>query len=320
MTDPMARLRATNPVRQSELPPVSTGVWSAMQDTIASTTRGPGRSQPPTPRKKRLGKRGTLSIGLAVLLIGGGAGYAGIEGWFGGTPQGPNCLADWSDRDTAVIGSWLTGDAIADCDTLMRDAGLAPIEDPVAFTLQDYTYVTPAGQVPSGAHVLASGVAVTPQALEMRQSASDFVDGGNAACRTVPEQVEWARAELERLGLQGWSVVRADHQDPDAPCSWADAQEPGVVTVGSGADPLDTFAAGAWPLADQLRTRIADRCLTAGEAKRLGEELYMTYSSVGADDTLTATAITDDASDCARVDAGIGGSVQITVYGPEAER
>ncbi|MGF0118678.1 hypothetical protein ACQFYA_20495 [Promicromonospora sp. Marseille-Q5078] len=320
MTDPMTRLRATNPVRQSELPPISTGAWSAMQDSIAATPRALGEVQRQTGRKKRLGKRGILSIGLAVLLIGGGVGYAGIEGWFGGTPQGPNCLADWSDQDAAVVGSWLTGDAIADCDTLMRDAGLAPIQDPVAFTLQDYTYVTPAGQVPGGANVLASGVAVTPQALEMRQSALDFVDGGNAACRTVPEQVEWARTELERLGLQGWSVVRVDHQDPDAPCSWVDAQEPGVVTVGSGGQPLDTFVDGEWPLADQLRTKIADRCLTVGEAKHLAEELYMTYSSVGADDTLTATAITDDTTDCARVDAAIGGSVQITVYGPGAER
>ncbi|MCK9794218.1 hypothetical protein M1843_10735 [Isoptericola sp. 4D.3] len=319
MTDPMTYLRATNPVRQSELPPINAGVWSAMQDSIASTPRAPGEAQQQTPRRKRLGKRGALTTGLAVLLIGGGAGYAGIEGWFGGTPQGPNCLADWSDQDAAVIGSWLTGDAIADCDTLMRGAGLAPIEDPVAFTLQDYTYVTPAGQVPGGAHILASGVAVTPQALEMRQSAFDFVDGGNAACRTVPEQVEWARTELKRLGLQGWSVVEADHQDPDAPCSWADAQEPGVVTVGTGADPLDTFAAGTWPLADQLRAKIADRCLTVGEAKDLAEELYMKYSSASADDTLTATAITDDASDCARVDASIGGSVQITVYGPTAK-
>jgi len=320
MTDPMTRLRAANPVRQSELPPVGEDVWSTLSRSIASTPRGLASPSTQVPRRRRFGRRGAITAGLVVLLAGGGVGYAAVESWFGGMRQGPNCVSDWTDQEAAVIGSWLTGDAIADCDTLMRNAGLAPIDDPIAFTFQDHTYVTPADQVPGGAQILASGVAVTPQALELRQSAMDFVDGGNAACRTVSEQVRWARSELERLGLGGWSVVEVDDQDPEALCSWVDAQEPGVVTVGASGPPLDTFVAGEWPLADELRAKITDRCLTLGQAKRVADEAYARYSSDGVEDVVTATAIPDEAAQCARVDAAVGGSVQITVYGPTTKR
>lgn len=313
MKDVMARLRAADPARRARWEDLDARLVGEVRDEIVAGTFAPVDVET-APARRRWRPR-WVALGLAGLLVGGGVAYAAVaQRTAGAMPDGVNCVREWGYEVDVVMGSWRTGDAIADCAALMEEAGEPPIENPVAFRSGEITYVTPADEVPDGVEVLASGVAVTPGALEMRESAADFVDGGNAECRTVDEARSWARAELDRLGLDGWIVFVAENQQDDAPCTWIDAEPAGVVTIGTGAEPLDTFVSGEWPLADRMRAEITERCLPLADAARAARRAYT--DSYGEDVGSLLTTIEDDSASCSRVDARIGGTVQLTVRGP----
>ena len=315
MTDPMTRLRATDPVPRSRLPRVDADVWATLGDGITATAPGPDGAREDTPRtRRRLGKRGAIAVGVAVALAGGGVAYATIAQRY----SEDQVACQPADADGRVVVPQLTGDPIADCDTALRAEGAEPIANPVAYQdpRQNAVVVVPSDRVPDGVTPLDSRYRMSePQALEVQQSIMDFVDGGNSTCRTVPEQVGWARAELDRLGLGDWSVVV--HGSSAAPCSTIGADVSGVLMVIPTADPVeDVFMDGDWPLADELRAAISDRCLSVDEARAAADEaIARAYA-----DTVPTTSVADETADCARVDATIGGDVRVTVYGPKEAR
>ncbi|WP_264031263.1 hypothetical protein [Cellulosimicrobium sp. SH8] len=325
MTDLMKRLRATDPVRRADLGAVDDAAFAALREEILmTTTLHPTNAAPAAhpSRRRRLGRRGMVALGLATVLAGSGVAYAAIQAFRGSSGEGVTCVSAWTPDvaeglDVDAAGPWLTGDPYADCTTLLAEQGLPPIEDPVAFAWDGQTYVAPAGQVPDGVERLESRSALDPAVVELQQSATDRVDGGASACRTVAEGVAWAQEELARLGLEGWSVGEQDALPEPADgaqvCAevTVDVGEPAIVVGGTtGSDGIleDSLVAG---IVTALKGGITDRCVSLDEARAVADEALSVV-----DGPFPTTSVPDESVTCARVDLVVGGSFRATVYGP----
>ncbi|MEU2199261.1 hypothetical protein [Isoptericola sp. NPDC019482] len=331
MSDLMKRLGAADPARRADLEAVDEAAFAALREEITMTSTD-GATAPtlptadgPLPRRRRLGRRGAVAIGLAAVLTGGGVAYAAIQAFQGSSGEGVTCVHVW-DEDTAeglnldAAGSWITGDPYADCTTLLAAEGLPPIDDPVAFAWDGQTIVAPADQVPEGVQRLEGTRAVEGGVVELQRSVADTVDGGRSGCRTVPEAVAWAEGEIDRLGLQDWTVVTPESDPaPDAEPGAVPSCSDGEVHAGdrqivlfASDDPFEQLhGPGDDPTIDALRERIVDECVPLDEARAVVDEVY-------ADEEyeVPTTEVVDDGAACARVDLVEGGMTEAFVYGP----
>ncbi|WP_426309694.1 hypothetical protein [Cellulosimicrobium sp. E-16] len=325
MTDLMKQLRAADPVRRADLGAVDDAAFAALQEEILmTTTLDPTNAAPAAPpsRRRRLGRRGAVALGLATVLAGGGVAYAAIQAFRGSSGEGVTCVTAWSPDvaeglDVDAAGPWLTGDPYADCTTLLAEQGLPPIEDAVAFAWDGQTYVAPAGQVPDGVERLEGRSAVDPAVVELQQSVTDRVDGGASACRTVAEGVAWAEDELDRLGLDDWSVGEHDAlpegADGTPVCAFATVDVGGraVVVGASGSSDGILEDPVVAEIVSTLKGGITDGCVSLGEARAIADEALTSV-----DGPFPTTSVPDESAECARVDLFVGGNVQVTVYGP----
>ncbi|ADG73114.1 hypothetical protein Cfla_0195 [Cellulomonas flavigena DSM 20109] len=200
--DLVRRLRAADPAARLHL-----RADDAMREAIMTTDVTTDRAAQ-VARGRRL-RRGLVSGGLATVLVGGGVAYAGVvNDWYrgGGAHDGLTCLTQWGGpEDERSGGPVLSGDLVADCRRYQEETGLAAIEDAVAFRHQGVLYVAPRGEVPADATLVAAG----PDDLalqELESSLMDWVDGLGSLCLDESAAVAAARAELDRLGLDDWSV------------------------------------------------------------------------------------------------------------------
>ncbi|MBD8079857.1 hypothetical protein [Cellulosimicrobium arenosum] len=330
MTDVMKQLQAADPVRRADLDAVDAATFTDLRTAIPtdvpdSPAAGPITS-PAGPRRHagRVGRRGAVAIGLAAVLTGGGVAYAAIHAFRGADGEGVSCVSAWDADDGGehvdAAGPWLTGDPYADCATLLAEQGLPPIDDPVAFAYDGQTFVAPADQVPDGVERLEGSSAVAGAVVELQSSATDLVDGGRSGCRTLAEGVAWAEDEVDRLGLQDWTVTAPELSpgegataDPGLPCSYVEVHVGDrTVVVTSSDDPAEALASPEIdPVVAALRQQVADRCVTLDEARAVVDDVLTSI-----DDEFPTTSVTDESARCARVDLAVGGSVQATVYGP----
>lgn len=189
MTDVMKQLQGADPARRANLESVDAATIAALREEISMTgtqldiaaaeatgSRRPPADQPGT-RRKRLGRRGAFAVGLAGVLAGGGVAYAAIQAYFGADTEGVTCMTTWKDsalegQHVDASGPWLTGDAVADCTTLLAEAGLPPVEDPVVFLHDGTVYVTPVDQAPRWIEPIDSAAepAVDAATIELRSS------------------------------------------------------------------------------------------------------------------------------------------------------
>ncbi|KQY42850.1 hypothetical protein [Cellulomonas sp. Root137] len=319
--DVIAQLRSADPVAGLDLSHLDPGAVRALRQGITMTERDSSS----TSRRRRIGRRSTLIAGLSIALVGGGSAYAVHQQWFGGTGDGPNCQSVWNETAAGVAmvsGPNLTGDPVADCDTYRAQAGLPPLSDPVAFEYGDAVFVTPRGQVPEGAELLA----VSPTAgaeRELRASMRDWVDGGSSHCFSTSEAEEFARAELDRLDLTGWTIVTDDVPDadllpPGMECAALDMLDPASHTIDVLPLRSEDWERTAGPTTSGIRTAlrvgIAHTCVSLGDAQKVAE------AALGTEHHWPTTGVPDEEVDCARVDMEVGGSMQITIYGPATAR
>ncbi|WP_345713191.1 hypothetical protein, partial [Kineococcus glutinatus] len=244
--------------------------------------------------------------------------------YVGGAADGLTCLTAWQGSSWAEDSSGgpsLTADPVADCQRYQELTGAEPIPDPVAFTYEGYLVVAPRSEVPADGEVLAAPTAEDAAAFELDASLQDHVDGVRSGCFSEDEAVSFAARELERQGLTGWTVavVPADNPggDADLPCAVAHAdpatRQAQVLPhrAGSVDHGLDGDLA---VLRDALRAGIAERCVGLPEAEALAT------AALGAEHHWPLSAIPDPDAACTRVDLEIGGSVQVTLRGPEVPR
>ena len=348
--DVLGQIAALNPVTGPELARLDAAAGAALREGIVMT------AQRPAPvRRRRLGRRSVLTGGLAVTLLGGGLAYAVVErGWYehGGGHEGPTCLTESADptrvdvdaTGLATGGPHLTGDPVADCQEYQELSGRPPIEDPVAFRWGEplaNVYVAPRAQVPEGATLLAPRIDADP-VHELSLSVDDLVGGLGARCLSADDAVVAAQAELDRLGLTDWQVDLAPRQqdhpaekcagfaigftvDPTGALVWptGDEDSTGVsprtllVVPEFRADRDDLRGEGVdevvHEVRDTLRAQISERCLDIDAARTI------------VDDTLgdlhhwPTSSVTDRDADCTRVYVVVGASIQVALYGPEAD-
>lgn len=312
--DVIAELRAQDPARRARLDAVDPGALDALREGITMTDRGTTERESARQGVRRLGRRGVLVGGLAVVLAGGGVAYAASQLWGDAAGTATNAMGIECQEvfgvgypnEGATVSATLTGDPVTDCATTRHADGLAPIADPVAFAYDGVVYVTPRDQVPDGADVLEVDAAVVVAVRELRASLADTVDGGLARCMSADDAVNWVNSELERLGISGWSVEVVHGSDDEGRYECADFfVDPGVVSVFPGLTPRFPDD----PVVTALRG-IADQCLTVDQAYDVAE------AALGQEDHWPTTRVVDEDAECARVDMEGGGSTLVTVYGP----
>jgi hypothetical protein len=330
MSDLMKRLSAADPARRADLDSVDGAAFAALREEITMTSTPSGTAgatapplptaDDPAPRRRRLGRRGAVAIGLATVLTGGGVAYAAIQAFQGSSGEGVTCVRVWDD-DTAqglgvdAAGSWLTGDPYADCTTMLAEEGLPPIEDPVAFAWDGQTIVAPADQVPDGVQRLEGAQAVESGVVELQRSMTDPVDGGWSGCRSVAEGATWAQGEIDRLGLQDWTVAAEDAGRTPPSCSSLEVNVgERTVTVSSSDDPYQSLSApDTDAMIGALRDQVVDGCLSVDDARAVADDAVAAFEF-----EVPTTDVADESAECARVDVFLGGTIEVTVYGPSA--
>lgn len=122
----------------------------------------------------------------------------------------------------------------------------------------------------------------------------------------------WARSELGRLGLTDWTVKRVGSPSADQPCSSLSAHEVGTVKIGPSVEPDALYSSPeVAPVVDELRREIGGRCLPVEQARSVVDEALASL-----DHHWPSTTVVDASAECARADLTVGGSLQVTVYGP----
>ncbi|GIG41423.1 hypothetical protein [Cellulomonas phragmiteti] len=326
--DLMRRLRAADPAAHVDL-----RADDAMREAIM-TTHATTNERARAGRERRV-RRGVLAGGLATVLVGGGAAYAGFHDWYRGT--GPNdgisCLSRWdAPEDERSGGPMLTGDPVADCQRYQELTGLPPIEDAVAFLRGDDggIVVAPRADVPAGAVLLPAD----PQAMavqELIDSTRDYVDGLGSACLDESALAAAAQVELDRLGLADW-VVRTQTRGTDSvqlACAdvWLAVEPWSVRDRGTAADERtlvvmphakedrdslrgDEVVEVVDEIRDVLRARVAGACVDLDTAERIATE------ALGEEHHWPTVVIEDPDAACTRVDLAVGGSIQVSLRGP----
>lgn len=329
MTDEMKQLKAADPMRRVDLDAVDPAAFAALREEItmtgtqldiAAAEREEAGKMLPAARRKRLGRRGAIAVTLAGVLAGGGVAYAAVQAYLGEGTEGLVCMTTWNDSalegmGTDAGGPWLTGDAVADCTTMLAEVGLPPVGNPVVFEHDGHVYVTPADQAPDWIEPIdgGSGPAVDARVIELRMSLADQIDGGNASCRTLDEGVAWAQSELDRLGLEDdWTVETVGTASAEQPCSGMQAEEAGTLVVTPSEEPDLLYSVPVLePVKAMLRSDIAEQCVTAEQARAVADETLAPLEH-----RWPTTTVVDESAECARVDIAVGGSVQVVVYGP----
>lgn len=316
--------------------------------TFQSILNRAAKERPAAPR--RIGSRALVAGGLAVALLGGGTAWAASNyaTWYGGgANDGLTCMTDWHDPSSGEEanqygGATLSTDPIADCNEYAELTSKPQIEDPIAVRFHGLLVVGPKAGRPADAVPLekptpsadpsSSSQAPTDQPhrdpdqeFELDNTLADAVDGGASKCWNTKTGTAFVKAELDRLGLDGWRVTTSDSQKPSSgpsqpssktslpmptpaggDCADFFISSPGVVTV----KPLGT-AAHQTELSRALRKQISQRCVSLEQAKQLTTKLL---AKAGPHWPISTT--TDATAKCTRVDLVYDGSTQVFLYGP----
>jgi hypothetical protein len=328
--DLMEALRTTRRRSDAEIVRgVDRHALSALREGLTMTDRDQTNTTEAPRRGRRLGRRGATAGVLAVLLVGGGAAYAVSQLDDGPTLDGLNCAESVTVEDGdvhldgAADGRMVSGDDVADCGQVREAAGLPALVDPYAFVYRGTHFVVSRAGVP--ASVLAQAQASVPSAqataeLELESAMDDWIDGPRFQCLDAARAKDYVAGTIRRVGLEGWTTRVVESPDgPDSgPCAdVVPLSSARVVEIRAHASRHhDGSLPGSNPvlyrIADDLRSAIADECLSVVDAKRLATRV------VGAEGEVTAVA--DEQARCTRVDMEVGGSVFVSVRGPSVAR
>lgn len=323
-SDPVARLRAADPARKIRRH--DTAEVTRLLDRAVSAAV-------PSSRARRRPRAVAGGLGAALLLGGGGAAYA-VLAQPASTSLGLACAVGTTEQQFTRAGGELSsfmdvrsGDPVADCAAeYERLDGAAP--ELVGYsTGRPYLSVVPASwPVPSEWKPLARGFRNDEKRLELRQRLGDALDGPAAQCRSAGEVQDMVERDLDSLGLTGWRIERleqADEADGEDWCAIAFVDDEGQALVRiqglEGAADADVAAQEPFGrLLRELRREIVQHCLTLPDARGRTEAAVRASGFELADAKIVV--IDDPEATCTRVEAPIGGLVEVVLRGPASPR
>lgn len=311
--DVIEQLRAANPATDSDVSRTDRRALDALRGGITMTSTA--RPHQPSTSSRRLRRGLATSVVLLILGAGGTAAYAGLVART--TDAELNC-------DHRAEGMFITGDAINDCESILKAQGLPTIHDPVA--VRDpagHITVLPRSAVSGATTPPAPGPEQDPKAIELNASLGDLVDGLRSRCFDEAAATAFVKADLNRLGLTGWtlrvdhSLTKADATSAHSPCTTATTKPIGkqvLVLPFRTPDPSTSNAAPTGPLNDVIRTlraTIASHCLTLPEAESVARSAVRRAAV-----PVEIGSTSDPAAKCTRVDMVVGGGATIAMHGP----
>lgn len=211
-----------------------------------------------------------------------------------------------------------TGDPVVDCRHLWEAETGRPAPDLTAYDNgSGGIEVLPAGEdVPDGWTALDRGVIQDPTLIELEAALDDAGSGLRSDCMTEPEARQVVDRELDRLGLDSWSVVaERGAADGTRTCSYfwirPTTQEialiPSEGLVSPDEDPIQRFARA-------VSRAVDDRCLTTREAADTALRLAADNGiDLGEGDI---REVADSNVSCARAHVSVGGAIQVILRGP----
>jgi hypothetical protein len=297
---------------------------TALREGIIMTDRNDSQLVVTPRRGWRLGKRRLVAGGAAAVLALTGAATAYAVFVHKGETAGIGCHLE---ADTMTVISPVTGDPVADCIAAAAQAGQEVPEGLVAYKADGVIVVAPPSLAPPEGRPLPAGSLQDTAVIELAAALQDEVDSpaGEDRCGTGQAWATYARAEIDRIGLEGWTV-EGDTASSDCAYAFPDASTRSVVidaredlgtSQGAGSSQAKAAHPNAQDLAnlrDTLRTRISQGCVTLDQAEAI-VRIAVRDNHFYADEGLNVSRVTDDDAQCSRIDLALGGALDVRLYG-----
>lgn len=276
---------------------------------MATTTEQPELAAAPA-RSKRLKRLAAFAAGLGTVAVAGTA-WAVYSGT--GSTAASGCYIT---PDSVTIIDAVTGDPVKDCaGAWERETGAPPPPLAAYDNGTGGVAVVAAGTpVPGSWTRLEPGPAQDPAIIALESGLDDSIDGLRSDCHRLEAARAIADREIAAAGLVGWQTIsERGEADGRSSCSYyiIEAQSQRVVLIPS--DGLVTVD-GDTPharMAAALRDRLADGCLSSGEAAAATHEAADTAGVQG----LVLHQLPSTDARCALVNMRVGGAVVVTVTG-----
>lgn len=263
------------------------------------------------PRRRR-----RLVLALAVLAVLGAtaATWAVVRAPARETTS-VQCLIDGND---AIVPS-VSGDPAADCALeWQRDQGTTP-PPLVAYDngLGGVT-VIPRGQKPQAGWTRLPGQSQDVALIELQYSLDDAINGLNSSCLDPTAATRLTQAKLAQFGFSSWTVTVRDPSSANTPgnCVSAEVLDPVTTTVTLIAMGTTSAGGSARELADKLRP-LTQECQSLPDAVAAVRATAAGLGMAESARTYDLNAVTDDSMRCASITETVGGTIFLTVRGPE---
>jgi hypothetical protein len=218
--------------------------------------------------------------------------------------------------DSVTIVDAVTGDPVRDCEQVwQQETGSVP--PLTAYDTGEGVAVVPTDRVvPDGWMALEPGVVQDPKLIRLKTALDDSIDGLRADCRRLNAAQAVVQRELENVGLAQWQIVpQRGEADGRQTCTYF-ILEPAATRVVLIPSEKLVDPDSALPhdrLAEDLRNALSSRACSSGP------ELAQMVRTVVDDSKISdvqINAVDDPAAACATADMVVGGSISITVRGP----
>ena len=270
----------------------------------------PSTSSAPRARGPR---RSTVVVATLASLS-----FAAIAGAVALFPSSSTSVGCHTPDGGVTIADAVTGNPLTDCAEIWEQQTGAQAPPLAAYDNgSGGIEVLPANEpAPDGWVRTDPGTVQDPAVIELEAALDDVAHGLPAECRMLDDAREVATDELERLGLEKWSVVsERGEADGTGTCTYfyLDPDERQVVLIPLGG----VVAPPGAPYSDfarDLATALDADCLTVSEAAAAARDLAADTALEAAG--LVIYELTDDTATCTRTDVNVGGRVEVTLRGP----
>src|SRR5262245_22831912 len=295
-------------------------VRSDLMTTITESDPIPAR------RPSRRRRRWAVPIAAAAVLATAAAGWAAVR-----HDSSTNTAIGCPHRDRGGNSTFIaavTGDPVVDCGNAWRDMfGTEPPPMTAYDTGSGGVVVLLDGEpVPDGYTRLAPGPHVDTTLIQLQAALDDSGSGLTSNCFDEPGARNVVERELDRLGLDDWTVTVDESRPPTGAASCAylvvDAEQQEVQLIGMGPAPSE---AGPYRIfAAELDQRLRDQCvgldaaadITRGVAAATDVSSYTDYAFTEESGLLNIHTVEDPSATCTRADVDVGGAVEVTLRGP----